>query len=110
MSRKRAVCTVVAPLFILSSICSLSVGAWSDFKIFGLTIFDFLDTVATNIMLPVGGILLCIYMGWVAPRKFFRNELTNHGTLTSHTFGVIAFIVKWVAPGLIALVLVGQFI
>lgn len=49
-------------------------------------------------------------MGWVAPRKFFRNELTNHGTLTSHTFGVIAFIVKWVAPGLIALVLVGQFI
>ena len=110
MSRKRAVCTVVAPLFILSSICSLSVGAWSDFKIFGLTIFDFLDTVATNIMLPVGGILLCIYMGWVAPRKFFRNELTNHGTLTSHTFGVIALIVKWVAPGLIALVLVGQFI
>ena len=110
MSRKRAVCTVVAPLFILSSICSLSVGAWSDFKIFGLTIFDFLDTVATNIMLPVGGILLCIYMGWVAPRKFFRNELTNHGTLTSHTFGVIAFIVKWIAPGLIALVLVGQFI
>lgn len=110
MSRKRAVCTVVAPLFILSSICSLSVGAWSDFKIFGLTIFDFLDTVATNIMLPVGGILLCIYMGWVAPRKFFRNELTNHGTLTSHTFGVIAFIVKWGAPGLIALVLVGQFI
>lgn len=110
MSRKRAVFTVVAPLFILSSICSLSVGAWSDFKIFGLTIFDFLDTVATNIMLPVGGILLCIYMGWVAPRKFFRNELTNHGTLTSHTFGVIAFIVKWVAPGLIALVLVGQFV
>ncbi len=110
MSRKRAVCTVVAPLFILSSICSLSVGAWSDFKIFGLTIFDFLDTVATNIMLPVGGILLCIYMGWVAPRKFFRNELTNHGTLTSHTFGVIAFIVKWIAPGLIALVLVGQFV
>lgn len=110
MSRKRAVCTVVAPLFILSSICSLSVGAWSDFKIFGLTIFDFLDTVATNIMLPVGGILLCIYMGWVAPRKFFRNELTNNGTLTSYTFGVIAFIVKWVAPGLIALVLVGQFI
>lgn len=110
MSRKRAVFTVVAPLFILSSICSLSIGAWSDFKIFGLTIFDFLDTVATNIMLPVGGILLCIYMGWVAPRKFFRNELTNHGTLTSHTFGVIAFIVKWVAPGLIALVLVGQFV
>lgn len=110
MSRKRAVVTVVTPLFILSSICSLSVGAWSDFTIMGLTIFDFLDTMATNIMLPVGGILLCIYMGWIAPRSFFRNELTNHGTLTSHTFGLIAFIVKWIAPALIALVLISQFI
>lgn len=110
MSRKRAVVTVVTPLFLLSSICSLSVGPWSDFKIMGMTIFDFLDTMATNIMLPVGGILLCIYMGWVAPRSFFRNELTNNGTLTSHVFGLIAFIVKWVAPALIALVLVGQFI
>lgn len=110
MSRKRAVVTVVTPLFLLSSICSLSVGPWSDFKIMGLTIFDFLDTMATNIMLPIGGILLCIYMGWVAPRSFFRNELTNNGALTSHVFGLIAFIVKWVAPALIALVLVGQFI
>ncbi|WP_289753307.1 sodium-dependent transporter [uncultured Duncaniella sp.] len=109
MSRKRAVVTVVTPLFLLSSICSLSVGPWSDFKIMGMTIFDFLDTMATNIMLPVGGILLCIYMGWVAPRSFFRNELTNNGTLTSHAFWLIAFIVKWVAPALIALVLIGQF-
>ena len=110
MSRKRAVITVVAPLFILSSICSLSVGAWSDFKILGLTIFDFLDTMATNIMLPVGGILLCIYMGWIAPKKFFRNELTNNGSLKSYTFSMIAFIVKWIAPVLIALVLISQFI
>ena len=110
MSRKHAVVTVVTPLFLLSSICSLSVGPWSDFKIMGMTIFDFLDTMATNIMLPVGGILLCIYMGWVAPRSFFRNELTNNGTLTSHAFWLIAFIVKWVAPALIALVLIGQFI
>lgn len=110
MSRKKAVVCVMTPLFVLSSICSLSVGVWSDFKIMGLTIFDFLDTVATNIMLPVGGILLCIYMGWIAPRRFFRNELTNHGTLRSRAFGIIAFIVKWIAPILIALVLVSQFL
>lgn len=110
MSRKRAVATVVLPLFVLSSICSLSVGPWSDFTIFGKTIFDFLDMVATNIMLPVGGILLCIYMGWVAPRSFFKNELTNNGTLTSHVFGLIAFIVKWIAPLLIAVILVWQFL
>lgn len=109
-SRTKAVLTVILPLFVLSSICSLSVGPWSGYTICGMTIFDFLDTVATNIMLPVGGILMCIYMGWVAPRSFFRNEMTNGGTLKSHIFGIVAFIVKWVAPLLIATVLVSQFI
>lgn len=110
MSRIKACITVILPLFILSSICSLSVGPWSDFTICGMTIFDFLDTVATNIMLPVGGILLCVYMGWVAPRKFFYNEITNNGTLRTRTFGVMAFMIKWIAPILIAIILIWQFI
>ncbi len=110
MSRIKACVAVIAPLFILSSICSLSVGPWSGFTILGMTIFDFLDTVATNIMLPLGGIFLCIYMGWVAPRSFFYNEITNHGTLRTRTFRLMAFIVKWIAPVLIALILIWQFI
>ncbi len=110
MSRIKACVAIIAPLFILSSICSLSVGPWSDFTILGMTIFDFLDTVATNIMLPLGGIFLCIYMGWVAPRSFFYNEITNHGTLRTRTFRIMAFIVKWIAPVLIALILIWQFI
>ncbi len=83
-------------------------GPWSGFKIAGLTIFDFLDTVTTNFMLPIGGILLCIYMGWVAPRSFFSKQLTNDGELKSRALGLIHFIVKWIAPVLIAVVLAGQ--
>lgn len=108
--RTKAVLVVILPLFVLSSMCSLSVGPWSGYTICGMTIFDFLDTVATNIMLPVGGILMCIYMGWIAPRSFFRNEMTNGGTLKSRIFGIVAFIVKWIAPLLIATILVSQFI
>lgn len=108
--RTKAVLVVILPLFVLSSVCSLSVGPWSGYTICGMTIFDFLDTVATNIMLPVGGILMCIYMGWIAPRSFFRNEMTNGGTLKSRMFGIVAFIVKWIAPLLIATILVSQFI
>ena len=108
--RTKAVLAVILPLFILSSVCSLSVGPWSGYTICGMTIFDFLDTVATNIMLPVGGILMCIYMGWIAPRSFFRNEMTNGGTLKSRIFGIVAFIVKWIAPLLIAMILISQFI
>ena len=110
MARNRACLCVCLPLLILSPVCSLSVGPWSGFTIAGLTIFDFLDTVATNIMLPVGGILLCIYMGWVAPERFFRAQLTNNGALHSRALGLIRFIVKWIAPPLILLILVWQFV
>lgn len=110
MRRRSACFAVILPLFVLSTVCSLSVGSWSGFRICGMTIFDFLDNVATNIMLPVGSIFLCIYMGWVAPKKFFHNELTNHGTVTSHVFAVIHFIVKWVAPLLIGVILISQYL
>lgn len=110
VSRTRACLCVCLPLLILSPVCSLSVGPWKGFTIAGLTIFDFLDTVATNIMLPVGGILLCVYMGWVAPERFFRAQLTNNGTLHSRALGLIRFVVKWIAPPLILLILIWQFV
>ncbi|MDE6684136.1 MAG: sodium-dependent transporter [Duncaniella sp.] len=110
LSRKRAVMSVTLPLLILSPICSLSVGPWSGFTIAGLTIFDFLDTITTNFMLPLGGILLCIYVGWIAPKNFFRNELSNNGSLRIRSTGVIYFIIRWIAPVLIAVILLWQLL
>lgn len=110
LSRKKACLAVLLPLAVLSPLCSLSVGPWSGFKICGMTLFDFLDNVTTNIMLPLGGILLCIYLGWVAPKSFLEEQLTNRGTLRSRFAGTIHFIVRWIAPGLIAVILVSGLI
>ncbi|MDE6535460.1 MAG: hypothetical protein K2K82_05555 [Muribaculaceae bacterium] len=100
---------VVLPLLILSPVCSLSVGPWSDHTIFGLTLFDLLDTVATNYMLPIGGILLCIYMGWVAPRSFLQAQITNNGSFRSAVLPVILFIIRYIAPVLIAIILLAPY-
>ncbi len=110
MSRVKAVTVVLAPLIVLSPVCSMSVGPWSGYTIFGYSFFDLLDTVTTNIMLPLGGILLCVYMGWVAPKTFFKSQLSNQGSLRTKFFGCIYFIVKWIAPVMIAIILVGQFV
>lgn len=110
LTRRWASCLVMLPLFIFSTLCSLSQGVLSDFKIAGLNIFDLLDTVATNIMLPLGSIFLCVYMGWFAPKGLFRNELSNYGTVKLRIYRVVYFIVRWIAPILIALVLVSSFI
>lgn len=110
ITRTKACFIVIMPLFILSAICSLSIGTWSHITIAGRTIFDFLDYTTTNIMLPICSILVCVYMGWVAPKKFFRNELTNNGTIKSYAFEAIHFIVKWIAPVLIAWILISSLI
>ncbi|MDE6555700.1 MAG: sodium-dependent transporter [Duncaniella sp.] len=108
--RRRTACLIVVlPLLIFSPICSLSVGPWSDHTIFGLTLFDLLDTVATNYMLPIGGILLCIYMGWVAPRSFLEAQVTNNGSFRSAVLPVILFIIRYIAPVLIAIILLAPY-
>ena len=110
MSRIKACVIVIAPLFLLSSLCSLSQGSLGHMTVAGLTLFDLFDTIATNILLPIASILLCIYMGWIAPKSFFKNELTNHGTVKSRVYHLVLFIVRFIAPILIGTILITHFI
>ena len=47
----------------------------SDFKLLGMTTFDFLDFVTANIMLPLGGLFLAIYLGWFMKSSAIADEL-----------------------------------
>ena len=108
-SRRAACLIVLLPLFGLSALSALSFGVLSDWKICGQVFFDFLDTVATNIMLPVASILLCLFIGWRRP-GVLRGELSNYSEYDHRLQRPIAFIVKWIAPGLILLVLIAGFL
>lgn len=110
LSRLKACMAVLLPLFLLSSICSLSNGVLSQYTIGGLNIFNALDNFATNLLLPLGSLLLCIYMGWVAPRSLLGDQITNAGTLRVKTLGTILFLIKYVAPVLILIVLISGFV
>lgn len=109
LKRVAACCIVILPLFLLSSICSLSQSSLAWIKIAGLNIFDFLDTVATNIMLPLVAIGICVYLGWFAPKNYFYDELTNSGTVESRFYRPIRAIVRYMAPVLIAVILIANF-
>lgn len=110
MSRKAACLTILLPLFLFSTLCSLSQGTLADFKILGMTIFDILDYATANIMLPIVSILLCIYLGWFAPKHLFSKELTNDGAITAKSYKIVLFIVRYIAPLLISGILVSTFI
>lgn len=109
-SRKAACLIVMIPLLVLSPVCALSFGPLNGVKILGLTLFDFLDTVATNLMLPVVSILICIFIGWFAPSTLLRNQLTNNGRIRMRLYPTVLFIIRFLAPLLIAVVLISAFL
>lgn len=110
LSRRAGVFIVLLPLLGFSAVCSLSFGSLADFRIFGLTVFDLFDQVTTNIFLPVVSLGVCIYMGWFAPKHLLADELSNNGTLRSRFTGIILFIIKYVAPVLIATILISNYL
>lgn len=63
--------------------------------------FDLFDMVTADVLMPLGGLFTCLFAGWYFDRKDFRNEISNSGTLRAPLFGLLVFLLKWVAPLLI---------
>ena len=57
LSRRAAAWATTAGTAALATLASLSVGVLNGWKIFGLNLFDALDYLTANIMLPIGGLL-----------------------------------------------------
>lgn len=110
LSRVKATLAVLLPLVALSALCSLSFGSLSDFTIFGRTIFDFLDNFATNILLPLVSIGVCVYVGWFAPKSLLKQELTNYDSRRSRSHAVVLMLIRYLAPLMIALILLSNFV
>jgi len=98
ISRKHAARSVTLVTTLLACAASLSLGVWSDFKICGLNLFDSLDFVTANILLPLGGFFTSIFAGWVLDREILRDEISDHGRLRSRLFGLLVVLLRYVCP------------
>ena len=99
-SRKKAVLLSFILCGVVGAFCSLSFGPLTGFKLFGLSVFDFFDYITSNIMMPAGGLLLAVFVGWRLRRANFLDELTNSGRLKIPRWLslTIYYLVKLVAP------------
>lgn len=104
MSRNAATILNTSIAIIFGSLCALSFGILSDFKIFGKTVFDLFDFTASNILLPFGGMVFAIYVGWFMDRAILKREMTNGGHFTFRPLKLLVFCLKYVCPVAILLV------
>jgi NSS family neurotransmitter:Na+ symporter len=80
----------------------LSFNVLREVTFFAGTLFDNIDYLTSNIMLPVGGLLIVIFAGWVMCRNSTAEELGGAGTLYK-AWRVLA---RYLAPIGILLILV----
>lgn len=87
-------------VWLLGVAVILSFGPWGKVRIFGLGIFDFLDYLTSNVMLPVGGLMMAWFAAWVMQMAHAREELA----LGARLYAVWRFTVRYLAPVAILLI------
>ncbi len=107
MKRHSSVVLLSGSIFILGIPSALSFGEFGSFRIFGLNWFDMMDYLSANVLLPLGGMLVAIFIGWYISKQEIIGELF-HGVRDTQfnrkTSNVWYFLVKFIAPVLILLV------
>jgi NSS family neurotransmitter:Na+ symporter len=100
-AKANIVIAVITWLLGLGSV--LSFNLWSEYKFVGFTYFDFLDFLTANIMLPIAGLLITLFVGYVIKREIVDVEM--QGT-SDRVMKLWQFTIRYVAPLAIGLVFV----
>ena len=104
LSRKGAAWTTTCATLALAAVASLSLGVLDGWKICGLNIFDSLDYLTANILLPAGGFFTSIFIGWRLDRKILAAQITNEGRLPFRIQRVFVFLLRYLCPTVLLLV------
>ncbi len=106
VGRVKANMVIAGAAWLLGIGSVLSFNRWADFSgLFGMNIFDFLDFFTQRVMLPLGGLLMALFVGWVAKRELLRHELRQE---SDGQFRLWLMLLKYICPpALLAILLAG---
>jgi NSS family neurotransmitter:Na+ symporter len=103
-ARSRGALSAAVACFVVGLATVLSFNHWADFHPLGgigryadATVYDVLDDLTSQVLLPLGGVALAVFAAWVMPARLLGSELALRGVpLTG-----LRFTLRVVAPGLV---------
>ena len=96
LSRKRSAEIISFFIWILGIGSALSFNIWSDVEIvLGKNFLDSMDFIANQILLPLGGMLIAIFVGWFMKESLIKDEI---GHINNALYLLWRLFVKFVAP------------
>jgi len=102
MTRRQAAIWTGLATWLLGFGTAFSFNIWSGIKVFDMTFFDHLDFLTSNLMLPLGGIFIAIFAGWLMTKETSQAELAMTTEAGYTTWQVL---IRYVAPFAVTIVL-----
>lgn len=102
-ARHKSAVLVVLVIAALSSISVLSYNVFSDFTIFGRDLNGVLDYFPNQILLPLGGLLIAVFVGWLLARETVADEL---GFRSQRMFALWHFLLRYIVPPAVFIIFV----
>ena len=79
---------------------------FAGIKVENISFFDIFDYTTANVLMPLGGLLTCIFVAWWMKPDFLRGEITNYGALTGRAYPLLQFTLRYFTPRLIAYIFI----
>lgn len=108
VTRKKVIALSSLILIVLSTLCSLSLGKNSSLTIGGSTLFDTFDFVSSKFLMPLGGLLIAVFIGWRYKPSEVREELSNRGKFAIALFPIYRFLIRFFVPIGIVLIFLNE--
>ncbi len=108
LTRNQSIVVVSVSTFALSLLQMGSFNVLGGFTMFGgMTIFDVTDYLASNILLPLGGLATALYVGYIMPKHKVIQELQSEGTTNVgvKTMLYLMTTLKYFAPVVVIMVM-----
>ena len=109
MKIKRITATILLGFtaWVIGLFSAVSFNLLSEFTILGKNFFDATDFLTSQIMLPLGGIFIAVFVGWIMRKEHVLDGL---GLKEDLIFKAWYFSVRYIAPTLVGLVFLNFFI
>jgi neurotransmitter:Na+ symporter, NSS family len=109
--RKRAVLIVGSAIFAFGIPSGLSFGVMADVKLWGMNFFDHVDNIASNYLLPLGGMLTAVFVGWVWGTQNAHQEIEKHENDFAFPWAQCwEFLIRYVTPVAVGIVFIAKII
>ncbi len=99
LTRWKAAGLVGGFIWLLGIASALSFSSWSGIKLLDRNLFDLFDYLSSNYLLPLGGLLTALFVGWVMPRADSLDELRMKDGIAYRSW---RFVLRYVSPWLVA--------